>query len=66
MSIAKKSTSGDKNTIKVAKAAAEKYEEIHFVDKRQTVWNYSLFTDDDIRNFQQGTHYSLYRLFGNK
>ncbi len=44
----------------------KKYEEIHFVDSTKLVWNYSLFTEEDISNFQQGTHYSLYRLFGNK
>jgi 1,4-alpha-glucan branching enzyme len=43
-----------------------KYEEVHFVDTKQAVWNYSLFTDTDVRNFQNGTHYSLYNLFGNK
>ncbi len=43
-----------------------KYEEEHFVDTAQPVWNYSLFTDEDIHNFQNGTHYSLYKLFGNK
>ncbi len=44
----------------------KKYEEVHFVDSTKLVWNYSLFTEEDISNFQQGTHYSLYRLFGNK
>ena len=44
----------------------QKYEEVHFVDTAQTVWNYSLFTDEDVCNFQNGTHYSLYNLFGNK
>jgi 1,4-alpha-glucan branching enzyme len=43
-----------------------KYEELHFVDTKQVVWNYSLFTDEDVHNFQNGTHYSLYTLFGNK
>ena len=43
-----------------------KYEEVHFVDAAQPVWNYSLFTEVDISNFQNGTHYSLYKLFGNK
>ncbi len=43
-----------------------KYEDIHFVDTNQAVWNYSLFTDVDVHNFQNGTHYSLYTLFGNK
>ena len=56
---------GDKNSTKVGKPAPIKYEEIHFVDKRQAVWNYSLFSDEDVKNFQQGTHYSLYKFFGN-
>ena len=42
----------------------KRYEEIHFVDSTKPVWNYSRFTDEDIRNFQQGTHYRLYELFG--
>jgi 1,4-alpha-glucan branching enzyme len=42
-----------------------RYEEIHFVDTQKPVWNYSLFTDEDIRNFQQGTWYRAYRCFGN-
>ena len=42
------------------------YEEIHFVDTQQPVWNYSLFTEEDILNFKQGTHYSLYNFMGNK
>jgi 1,4-alpha-glucan branching enzyme len=41
-----------------------KYEEIHFVDATKPVWNYSLFSEEDVRNFQQGTHYRLYELFG--
>ncbi len=44
----------------------KKYEDIHFVDSTKPVWNYSLFTEEDISNFQKGTHYSLYKLFGNK
>jgi len=40
------------------------YEEVHFVDSSRPVWNYSLFTEEDIRNFQNGTHYRLYHLFG--
>jgi 1,4-alpha-glucan branching enzyme len=40
------------------------YEEIHFVDTAKPVWNYSLFTDEDIRNFQAGTNYRCYELFG--
>lgn len=48
-----------------AKAVA-KYEEIHFVDSTKPVWNYSLFTEEDISNFQHGTHYSVYNKLGNK
>ncbi|MFP5042145.1 1,4-alpha-glucan branching protein GlgB [Parasediminibacterium sp. JCM 36343] len=47
-------------------AEIKKYEEIHFVDSQQPVWNYSLFSEADISNFQHGTHYSLYKVFGNK
>ena len=43
-----------------------KYEDIHFVDSTKPVWNYSIFSEDDIHNFQAGTHYSLYKVFGNK
>ncbi len=51
---------------KVAMHNKKKYEEIHFVDTSQPVWNYSLFTEEIIRNFQNGTNYSLYEYFGNK
>ena len=61
----KSSDTGDKSAAKVGKEPVKKYEELHFVDKRQAVWNYSLFTDTDVKNFQQGTHYSLYQFFGN-
>jgi 1,4-alpha-glucan branching enzyme len=43
-----------------------KYETIHFVDTAQTVWNYSLFTEEDVHAFQDGTHSTLYHFFGNK
>src|ERR1700704_4624297 len=42
----------------------KKYEDIHFVDSTKAVWNYSLFSDEDISNFQNGTHYRLYNFFG--
>jgi 1,4-alpha-glucan branching enzyme len=42
----------------------KKYEDIHFVDSTRKVWNYSFFTDEDVSNFQHGTHYRLYDLFG--
>jgi 1,4-alpha-glucan branching enzyme len=44
--------------------AEKKYEEIHFVDSTKPVWNYSLFTEEDIANFQAGTLYRGYELFG--
>jgi 1,4-alpha-glucan branching enzyme len=31
-----------------------------------SVWEYSLFSETDVRNFQAGTHYQLYNVFGNK
>lgn len=31
-----------------------------------SVWEHSLFSEVDVRNFQAGTHYQLYHLFGNK
>ena len=40
------------------------YEARYFVDTTKSVWNYSLFTDEDVRNFQHGTHYRLYDHFG--
>ncbi len=49
-----------------AAKAVKPYEEIHFVDTTKPVWNYSLFQDEVIRNFQQGTCYDAYRYFGNK
>ena len=42
----------------------KKYEDLHFVDSTKTVWNYSLFTDEDVKNFQAGTLYRAYELFG--
>jgi 1,4-alpha-glucan branching enzyme len=44
----------------------KKYEEIFFIDTSKPVWNYSLFTAQDIINFQAGTHYSVYNFLGNK
>ena len=39
-----------------------KYEEIHFVDSSKPVWNYSLFTEEDTHNFQNGIHYTTINL----
>ena len=40
------------------------YESIHFVDTENPVWNYSLFTQEDIDNFQLGTLYNAYEYLG--
>ncbi len=45
-------------------ASVKKYEDIHFVDSTKPVWNYSLFTEEDVRNYQQGTLYNAYDKFG--
>jgi 1,4-alpha-glucan branching enzyme len=49
-----------------SKKKQKSYEEIHFVDTAKSVWNYSLFNDETIANFQQGTLYNSYEYFGNK
>ncbi len=51
---------------KQSKLEEKEYEELHFVDTTKLVWNYSLFSDEDVKNFQAGTHYSMYKLLGNK
>jgi 1,4-alpha-glucan branching enzyme len=33
---------------------------------QKTVWEYSIFSEVDVRNFQADTHYQLYDFFGNK
>ena len=40
------------------------YEEENFVDSTKAVWNYSLFDEEEIRNFKDGTNYNLYKFFG--
>jgi len=57
-------TPADIKQDKAATLPGLKYEEEHFVDTEKPVWNYSLFTDEDIRNFQNGTLYSGYKKFG--
>jgi 1,4-alpha-glucan branching enzyme len=55
-----------KNTLPDAKKAPlAKYEEIHFIDSEKPVWNYSLFSDEDITNFHNGTLYNGFEKFGN-
>ena len=52
------------STSAIKSSELKKYEDIHFVDSTKPVWNYSLFTEEDIKNFQQGTHYRLNEHFG--
>ena len=48
------------------KQLQEKFEKENFIDTSKAVWNYSLLTDEDVRNFQDGTNYSLYEKFGSR
>src|SRR5262245_46746215 len=41
-----------------------RYEDLNFIDTSLPVWNYSLLSDEDVTNFQRGTHYRLYEKFG--
>ena len=53
------------NNKPVSKSGAmKKYEEQYFIDSGKPVWNYSLFTDEDISNYQGGTLYNAYTKFG--
>ena len=42
----------------------KKYEEVNFIDTTKPVWNYSLLTDEDVANYQNGSNYQLYKKFG--
>ena len=45
-------------------AVDQPYELTHYIDSSKNVWNYSLLSDEDVNNFQQGTNYQLYKKFG--
>jgi 1,4-alpha-glucan branching enzyme len=60
----KKSKTNNQQIPKEEVTAAKKYEDFHFVDTSKPVWNYSRFEGDDIANFQNGTNYRCYELFG--
>lgn len=49
---------------KLTSATGLPYERTHFIDTTLPVWNYSLLTDEDVKNFQQGTNYSIYKKMG--
>ena len=38
-----------------AAATPKRYEELNFVDTTKPAWNYSLLTDEDVTNYQDGT-----------
>ncbi|ANH80359.1 1,4-alpha-glucan branching enzyme [Niabella ginsenosidivorans] len=46
------------------KKLQEQFEAENFIDTSKPVWNYSLLRQEDIVNFQRGTHYSLFEKFG--
>ena len=54
----------EKKNMGKKKEKINRYEEEHFVDTTKPVWNYSRFQGDDIANFQNGTNYNLYNVFG--
>jgi 1,4-alpha-glucan branching enzyme len=62
-STAEKAASKTKAT-RTKKGMAVKYEDVHFVDSTKPVWNYSLFSEEAIANFQRGTLYNAYQYFG--
>jgi 1,4-alpha-glucan branching enzyme len=57
-------TNINSNQSKPALENGKPHEETHFVDTTGPVWNYSLLTDEDVRNYQSGSNYQLYKKFG--
>src|SRR5438046_1772400 len=53
-----------KKKLQANKHKKGKYEETNFIDTSGAVWNYSLLSDEDVKNFQNGTNYQLYKDFG--
>jgi 1,4-alpha-glucan branching enzyme len=53
-----------KTSVKPIMEKQQRYEDHHFIDTTKPVWNYSRFEGDDISNFQNGTNYRCYELFG--
>lgn len=52
------------NSTQATENESKRYEDYHFIDTSKSVWNYSRFEGDDIANFQNGTNYRCYELFG--
>jgi 1,4-alpha-glucan branching enzyme len=61
-SVSKKKTVDKTETAVVE--TPKRYEETNFIDTSKPVWNYSLLTDEDVTNYQNGTNYQLYKKFG--
>ncbi len=62
---ASKKTTAEKVVVKKQAIDLPKlYEETNFIDTSKPVWNYSLLTDEDVTNYQNGTNYQLYKKFG--
>jgi 1,4-alpha-glucan branching enzyme len=62
--MATKKTATVKNKLATTAPKIKQYEEQYFVDSEKPVWNYSLFTDEDVQNYQAGTLYNAYTKFG--
>ena len=45
---------------------ANAYEQQTFIDTQAKVWNYSILTEEDVRNYQNGTNYRLYEIMGSR
>ena len=43
-----------------------RYEDLHFIDTSGPVWNYSLFSEKAIADFQNGVNHTLYHVFGSR
>ncbi|MCU0336391.1 MAG: 1,4-alpha-glucan branching protein GlgB, partial [Sediminibacterium sp.] len=59
-------SNSNKSSTNSITSSAKPYEEVHFVDTTLSVWNYSLFSEQDIHLFQSGQHTNMYELLGNK
>ncbi len=59
-----KEKSKPEDSISSQRSNPNRYEEHHFVDTTKKVWNYSLLEEEDVTNFQNGSHYTLYKKFG--
>ena len=54
------------NTTGAASTRPISFEQQTFIDTKANVWDCSLLSEDDVRNFQNGTHYALYEIMGSR